>query len=149
MTNAVIKINFDNDTYVVWDDCNIKFKHTNLPLDGIYEAIDAYKNTNLAERLAKYHGDKVDLLFKAWTETWTSKEYRNWSIESLLTNITSPLLFIQGEKDEYGTLEQVEKTIDKVKGEAEKFIIPAVGHTPHKQVPEIVIEKVTNYINQL
>ncbi|GGE95682.1 Pimeloyl-ACP methyl ester carboxylesterase [Chishuiella changwenlii] len=119
-----------------------------VTLAGIHEAMDAYKNTNLAERLAKYHGDKVDLLFKAWTETWTSKEYRNWSIESLLTNITSPLLFIQGEKDEYGTLEQVEKTIDKVKGEAEKFIIPSVGHTPHKQVPEIVIEKVTNYIIQ-
>lgn len=120
-----------------------------VTLSGIYEAMEAYKKTNLPERLAKYHGDKVDTLFKAWTETWTSGEYRNWNIEHFLPNITSPLLFIQGENDEYGTLKQVDKTISQVSGSAEKFVIPEVGHTPHKQVPEIVSDKVTNYINQI
>ncbi|WP_435524109.1 hypothetical protein [Chryseobacterium indoltheticum] len=40
-----------------------------------------------------------------------------------MKNITSPLLFIQGEADEYGTLDQVEKTVSQVKGTTEKFII--------------------------
>jgi len=120
-----------------------------ITLQGIYEAIDNYKTTNLPERLQKYHSDKVDAIFKAWTETWTSSDYRDWNIEHLLPKITWPLLFIQGEADEYGTLEQVEKTISQVNGKAEKYIIPNIGHTPHKEATEIVLNKVTDYIQQL
>ncbi len=118
-----------------------------ITLKGIYEAMDAYKNTNLAERLAKYHGDKVDTLFKAWTETWTRNDYRNWNIEDFLPAITCQLLFIQGEADEYGTLEQVEKTISQVSGKTEKYIIPGIGHTPHKEVPKVVLAKSLEFID--
>jgi pimeloyl-ACP methyl ester carboxylesterase len=120
-----------------------------VTLKGIHEAMEAYKNTNLSERLEKYHGDKVDTLFKAWTETWTRKDYRDWNIEHFLSNISCPLLFIQGEADEYGTLEQVETTISQVIGTAEKYIIPNVGHTPHKQATEIVLKKTIDYIQSL
>jgi pimeloyl-ACP methyl ester carboxylesterase len=121
----------------------------NITLKGINEVMEAYKNTNLSERLEKYHGDKVDTLFKAWTETWTRKDYRDWNIEHFLSNISCPLLFIQGEADEYGTLEQVETTISQVNGTAEKYIIPNVGHTPHKQATEIVLKKNIEYIQSL
>lgn len=120
-----------------------------ITLKGIYEAKEAYKSTNLAERLGKYHGHKVDTLFKAWTETWTRDDYRNWNIEHFLQNITCPLLFVQGEADEYGTLAQVEKTVSQVSGKAEKYIIPNVGHTPHKEAPEMVLDKATKFINEL
>lgn len=115
-------------------------------LQGIYEAIEKYKTTNLTERLAKYHSNKVETLFKAWTETWTQHDYRDWSIEHLLPKITCPLLFIQGEADEYGTLEQVEKTISQVNGKSEKYIIPNVGHTPHKEAAENVLNKSIDFI---
>lgn len=117
-----------------------------ITLKGIYEAKDAYKNTNLADRLAKYHGNKVDTLFKAWTETWTRNDYRDWNIEHLLPNITCPILFIQGDTDEYGTLAQVEKTVTQVSGKAEKYIVPNVGHTPHKEASELVLDKATEFI---
>ncbi|MDR2281761.1 MAG: alpha/beta hydrolase [Sphingobacterium sp.] len=120
-----------------------------ITLRGICEAMEAYKTTNLPERLAKYHGDKVDTIFKAWTETWTSNDYRDWNIEHLLSRITCPLLFIQGESDEYGTLSQVEKTVRQVGGRSEKYIIPGVGHTPHKEVPDLVSKVVSKFINTL
>ena len=120
-----------------------------VTLKGIHEAMEAYKKTNLPQRLAKYHGDKVDTLFKAWTETWTRSDYRNWNIEHLLSGIICPLLFIQGEADEYGTLTQVEKTINQITGKSEKYIIPNVGHTPHKEAPEIVLKKTIEYIQEL
>nr|WP_315028873.1 alpha/beta hydrolase [uncultured Chryseobacterium sp.] len=120
-----------------------------VTLKGIYDAWDAYKTTNLAERLQKYHGDKVEILFKAWTETWTRDDFRNWNIEYLLKDIVCPLLFIQGEADEYGTLDQVEKTVSQVSGSAEKYIIPGIGHTPHKESPERVLTAVTNFIGKL
>lgn len=117
-----------------------------ITLKGIYEAMEAYKTTNLPERLAKYHGDKVDVIFKAWTETWTRSDYKNWNIEHFLPMITCPLLFIQGEADEYGTLAQVEKTVSQVSGKSEKCIIPNIGHTPHKEATEIVLKKMIEFI---
>jgi len=117
-----------------------------VTLKGIYEAMEAYKTTNLPERLAKYHGDKVDTIFKAWTETWTHSDYRDWNIEHFLPKIVCPLLFIQGEADEYGTLAQVEKTIAQVSGNAEKFIIPNIGHTPHKEATEITFDIAKKFI---
>ncbi len=76
----------------------------------------------------------------------TRDDYRSWNIEYLLKDITCPLLFIQGEKDEYGTLDQVEKTVTQVNGSAERYIIPDVGHTPHKEVPELVLQKAVGFI---
>lgn len=117
-----------------------------ITLQGIYTAIEKYKTTNLAERLARYHGDKVESLFNAWTKTWTRNDYRDWNIEHFLTSIRCPLLVIQGDADEYGTLEQVEKTIDQAIGKTQKYIIPGVGHTPHKEVPELVLESCKDFI---
>lgn len=120
-----------------------------VTLQGIYEAMETYKNTNLPERLEKYHGTKVNTLFKAWTETWIRNDYRTWNIEYLLSNISCPLLFIQGENDEYGTLAQVEKTISQVSGKAEKYILSNVGHTPHKEETAVVLNKSADFIRRL
>ncbi|ANF49554.1 alpha/beta hydrolase [Chryseobacterium glaciei] len=119
-----------------------------ITVKGVSDAFEAYKTTDLPERLAKYHGDKVPMIVKAWTEIWLSDRFKSWNIEYLLKNITSPLLFIQGEKDEYGTLNQVEKTISQISGKSEKYIIPNVGHTPHKEVPDLVLSKSVDFINR-
>jgi pimeloyl-ACP methyl ester carboxylesterase len=121
----------------------------NITLKGICDAMETYKTSSLPERLAKYHSDKVDTLFKAWTDTWTSTAYRNWNIEHFLKDISCPLLFIQGDSDEYGTLLQVEKTVAQIEGKAEKFIIPNIGHTPHKESPELVFDAVNTFIKNL
>lgn len=120
-----------------------------ITLKGVSDALLAYKKTNLPERLKKYHGDKVDMLFKAWTEIWLKDDFKSWNIECLLPEITCPLLFIQGANDEYGTLNQVEKTISKVSGKSEKYIIENVGHTPHKEVPDLVLYKTVSFLNLL
>lgn len=120
-----------------------------ITLKGVSDALLAYKTTNLPERLKKYHGDKVEMLFKAWTEIWLKDDFKSWNIENLLPKITCPLLFIQGKNDEYGTLDQVEKTILQVSGMAEKYIIENVGHTPHKEVPDLVLDKTVSFLNLL
>ncbi|WP_326982658.1 alpha/beta hydrolase [Chryseobacterium sp. MYb264] len=117
-----------------------------VTVKGVKDALEAYQTTNLPERLQKYHGDKVETVVKAWTEIWLSDRFRTWNIEYLLKNIMSPLLFIQGEADEYGTLDQVEKTVSQVSGSAEKFIIPNIGHTPYKENPEVVLERSKEFI---
>lgn len=119
-----------------------------ITLQGIREAVEAYKTTNLAVRLQKYHGDKTETIFKAWTQTWLRSDFKNWNIEYLLPEIIAPLLFIQGENDEYGTLNQVDKTIALVSGKSEKCLIPNIGHTPHKEAPELILSKITDFIKR-
>lgn len=120
-----------------------------VTLKGIYDALDAYNNTDLSQRLEKYHGEKVDTIFKAWVETWISDDFRKWNIESYLSDIISPLLFIQGEADEYGTLAQVDRTVSQVGGIAEKIILPDVGHTPHKQLSEKTIKISADFLKSI
>ncbi len=120
-----------------------------ITLKGIQEAIESYKTTNLRERLAKYHGNKVETIFKAWTDTWTSADFSDWNMEHFLPAITCPVLIIQGEADEYGTLKQVEAIATQIGGQAEKLIIPNCGHSPHKENAKFTLERVTIFLRNL
>lgn len=120
-----------------------------VTLQGIKDAVKAYETTKLKESLQKYHADKTDAIFWAWAGTWLNAEYRNWNIETFLRQIACPVLVIQGENDEYGSLEQVYGITNQVTGEASHFIIPKIGHTPHKEATRQVLDRVIDFINQL
>jgi pimeloyl-ACP methyl ester carboxylesterase len=117
-----------------------------VTLQGIRVAVDEYASTNLKTRLEKYHGDKAETLFKAWTNTWLSEEFRSWNIEHLLSGIACPVLFLQGEDDEFGTVKQVEAVKKRIPTGVQTILIPKVRHTPHKEVPEFVIETASDFI---
>ena len=55
-------------------------------------------------------------------------------------------MIIQGEADEYGTLKQLQSIINGVKGDSKQLIIPNVKHTPHKEVPELIIDTTAAFI---
>lgn len=119
-----------------------------VTLNGILEAMKAYETTDLRKRLIKYHGaDKVDDLFKAWTETWTAKKYREWNIEHFLPKIKCPTLVIQGDKDEYGTEKQVDGIVGKVSAMTIKLFLADISHTPHKDNPEQILKHSATFIN--
>ena len=59
-----------------------------------------------------------------------------------------PSLIIQGEKDEYGTLKQVENIIKQTKGQSTQLVLPNVKHTPHREVPGLVLGKVSDFIKK-
>lgn len=120
-----------------------------ITLKGIREAMTAYADTNLKTRLEKYHGDNTDILFRAWTLTWTREDFRNWNIESFLHAITCPVLAIQGCNDEFSSMAQVESIMNNVSGPTEKALIEACGHTPHKETPETALRISADFINNL
>jgi len=117
-----------------------------LTLDGIRAMANAYETTDLRNRLEKYHGDKTETIFKAWTETWLGSDFRGWNIEYFLSGIHCPLLFIQGDQDEYGTTAQLQAVARQVSGIVVTSLIPAVHHTPHRQVESEVISCATAFI---
>lgn len=69
--------------------------------------------------------------------------------EHFLSTIQCPSLIIQGENDEYGSIKQVESIVEQVSGTVEKYMIPAIGHTPHKEATEKVLTKTTAFIKTL
>ena len=62
---------------------------TQETLAGIKTANEAWDKGKL-RGLEKYHGDKTDSIFKAWSETWLSAWFTHWNIEYLLPSIDSP-----------------------------------------------------------
>lgn len=120
-----------------------------ITLAGIREAVEAYRTTNLPTRLQKYHGEKTEAVFWAWADTWLRDDYRHWNIEAFLPRITCPVLVMQGEQDEYGTLAQVAGIVQQVAGEAHQLIIPGSGHTPHREAREVVLHRAAAFINEM
>lgn len=118
-------------------------------ISGINQAIELYKTTDLKVKLEKYHGNKTDTLFWAWANTWTSDEFRSWNIENFLPKIQCKSLIIQGEDDEYGTLNQVDSIVNQTSGKSKKMVIPNIKHSPHKENPEFVLSKSAKFIKQL
>lgn len=117
-----------------------------VTLVGIREAVGFYKDTDMKGRLAKYHGEKTDLVFKRWSETWLAPSFREWNIEDYLPRVNCPVLAIQGEDDPYGTPAQVEAIVRRVSGLSSGLIVPACGHIPHFQARDVVLAAMADFI---
>jgi pimeloyl-ACP methyl ester carboxylesterase len=90
-------------------------------------------NDDLKRRLERLHGSRTDETIQGWTDVWLRPEFRAWNLEALLPSVTCPVLVIQGEDDEFGTVRQVETIRTGVRGPVETHILTACGHSPHHQ----------------
>ncbi|MFI5180992.1 MAG: alpha/beta fold hydrolase [Thermoanaerobaculia bacterium] len=115
---------------------------------GIMAAIEAYETTNLRERLGRHHGEGTNDLFRAWYEIWLRPTFRGWNIEEYLPSITCPVLVIQGEDDQYGTLRQVEAIVSQVTGPARSLVLPACGHAPHVERRDDVLTAAAGLLHE-
>jgi len=104
----------------------------------------AYRATDLHARLARYH-DHVDSAFYGWNDIWLDPAFRAWNIESEMERVRCPVLAIQGENDEYGTMAQVDRLADRVP-RAQVVKLADCGHSPHRDQPARVIEAVAGFV---
>ena len=122
-------------------------KHT---LEGIKKAIDQYENGDLRKRLYPYHKEKTDSVFYNWANLWESEQALSDDIENIVEQITAPILTIQGQEDEYGTMYQVEVIKKKSKNPlTQTLLIDNCRHFPHFEHMEKVIEAVEKFLNSL
>jgi pimeloyl-ACP methyl ester carboxylesterase len=97
---------------------------------SIAEAKTSFMTTDLPGRLARYHDD-VDSAFRGWNDIWLHPDFRLWNIEEYLPGVACPVLLIQGEDDQYGTVVQVEAIARQISGPAEILMLPDCAHSPH------------------
>lgn len=114
-----------------------------ITVKGVTAAKAAYLTTDLPARLSRHHVD-ADAAFWGWNRIWLDPAFRHWNIEALLPRIRCPILAIQGEDDEYGTLEQVE-SIARTAPHARLLSLTACRHSPHRDQPAAVLAAVAEF----
>ena len=115
-----------------------------ISIASIAAARIAYAQGDFRARLARHHDD-VDGAFRGWNDVWLRPEFASWTIEEYLPRITCPVLAIQGENDEYGTMEQVDR-IGRAIPHARILKLARCGHSAHRDGAEEVLEAIRGFV---
>jgi pimeloyl-ACP methyl ester carboxylesterase len=108
---------------------------------------ERFHHGDLRTKLERLHGVNTDRVFHGWTDIWLRPEFTAWSIEDLLPAVTCPVLVIQGEQDDYGTLRQVEAVATKVQGPVETLLLSDCGHAPHRDRREDTLAAIARFVS--
>jgi pimeloyl-ACP methyl ester carboxylesterase len=119
-----------------------------MGLAEIVRAREAFTSGNFREKLSRWHAD-VDGAFRSWSEPWLDPQFRTWDITESLGYIRVPVLIVQGEQDQYGTLKQLEAAQEACYCPVETAVLPGVRHVPQREAPELTLKIVTDFINRL
>ena len=116
-----------------------------VSIASIARAKQAFESTNLREKLGRYHAD-VDNAFWGWNDVWLSAPFRAWNIESYLSGIRCPVLIVQGQDDEYGTLAQLDAVERGVGLPVGRVELAACGHSPHRDQPQATLAAISDFV---
>jgi pimeloyl-ACP methyl ester carboxylesterase len=118
-----------------------------VSVTSIQEARETFATTDLAVRMARYHRD-AEATFRLWNDIWLAPEFRDWNIEDALAGVTCPVLVIQGEHDQYGTLAQVEAIERGVAGPVQRALLDC-RHAPHLEAPDATLAAAAAFVDGL
>ncbi|HTR53404.1 MAG TPA: alpha/beta hydrolase [Kofleriaceae bacterium] len=118
-----------------------------ISVRSIALAAEAYRSTDLRERLAKHHAD-VDNAFWGWNRVWLDPAFRAWNLEQFLPHIVVPMLVVQGSADEYGTIAQVDAITAQARGPVATLVVPGAGHSPQRTHPAEVHARIAEFVRE-
>lgn len=101
--------------------------------------------TDVKRKLARHHAD-VDGAFLGWADAWLDPEFRKWDLTGLLPAVKVPVLVIQGERDEYGTVAQVDAVCKGISGPSEPVMLPDCGHVPQRDQREATLAAIVGFV---
>jgi pimeloyl-ACP methyl ester carboxylesterase len=119
-----------------------------LSIASIEKARNEFEKGSLKSGLQRYHGNNLECAFRGWNDVWLNPEFRSWNIESFLPNISSPVLLIQGENDQYGTRRQLESISASCRGPVQTELLADCGHSLHRDQPQLVVEIVSSFLTR-
>jgi len=108
----------------------------------------AYEAGDLRERMARWHAD-VDATARGWSDAWLNPEFRKWDIREYLAYIRVPILIVQGEDDQYGTVKQIETALEECYCPVEVVLLPGVRHSPQRDAPEVTLRTVSEFVGRV
>jgi pimeloyl-ACP methyl ester carboxylesterase len=116
-----------------------------MGIAAIVEAKKAYETTDLKAKLGRWHKDP-DNAFKGWNGAWLDPGFRQWDITEQLAYIRVPILIVQGEDDQYGTVAQIEMAERECYCPVEVALLPGVKHNPAREATEATLKAVADFV---
>jgi pimeloyl-ACP methyl ester carboxylesterase len=109
---------------------------------------DRFPGSDMEERMSKYHNDPATT-FHGWADIWLSPEFQGWNIEQYLPGVTCPILLVQGEADEYGTVSQLDAIERGVTGPSQRLLVSGAGHSPHISHADQVTDAIVGFVRAI
>jgi pimeloyl-ACP methyl ester carboxylesterase/GNAT superfamily N-acetyltransferase len=116
-------------------------------LREIERARTAYLETDLRGKLARHHRDP-DAAFFGWNDVWLDPAFPQWDITEEVTRITCPLLLIQGERDQYGTMAQLDAIERRARGPVKRVQLDC-QHSPPTERPDETVAAIAEFVREL
>ena len=117
-------------------------------LAAIRAAKAAYETGDLKPRLARWHRH-VDVAFHGWNGAWLDPGFRAWDITEALAYIRVPILLLQGEDDQYGTVAQIEAAERECYCPVEVAMVAGAGHSPQREKPDVTLGAIAGFANRI
>jgi pimeloyl-ACP methyl ester carboxylesterase len=119
-----------------------------MGIASIVEARKAYAAGDLRARLARWHRH-VDNAFNGWNGAWLDPGFRAWDITEHLAYIRVPILVVQGEADQYGTVAQIEAAERECYCPVEVALLPGAKHSPQREAPQAMLKAVAEFVGRV
>ncbi len=117
-----------------------------LTASSIAEVSKGFAASDMGERMRRYHSDPVRM-FGRWSDIWLEPAFLDWNIEALLPDVRVPALLIQGEDDQYGTLDQLDR-IAAVLPDTVSLQLANCRHSPHFDREDAVVEAICDFLEE-
>ena len=119
-----------------------------MGLAEIAKARDAWEQTDLRDRMAKYHDDP-EATFRGWNDAWLNPDFAAWDVAECIDYLRVPALAIQGRDDQYGTEAQVRVIEERSYAPVDLELLPDCRHSPHLEQPEKTLALTAEFVQRL
>jgi pimeloyl-ACP methyl ester carboxylesterase len=116
-------------------------------LAEIRQTKETFETTDLRDRMARHHRDP-DAAFYGWNDVWLHPEFPQWNIEREVEAIRAPLLLIQGTRDQYGTMAQLDSIEQRAQGRITRVQLDC-QHSPPTELPDQTAEAIASFTSDL
>ena len=91
------------------------------------------------------------MLFRSrgWNDAWLDPRFKAWNIEEAIAYIRVPVLAIQGDRDQYGTLAQIDALRNELYSPLDAKIFIGGKHAPHLERPDETVDVVADFLATL
>jgi pimeloyl-ACP methyl ester carboxylesterase len=115
---------------------------------AIAKAERAFVASDLREKLSKYHAD-VDAAFWGWNRAWLDPEFKRWSIAEYIDRWTTPTLAVQGDRDPYGTMKQIDEINRRARAPVESLVLAGCGHAPQFERRDATLAAIVEFCRRV
>lgn len=119
-----------------------------ITVESIHQAKLNYEHHDLRPRLERYHGQNTENAFRGWNDIWLHPGFIHWNIEKYLPRITVPMLALQGNRDQYGSLKQMAGIKNRT-SRVRTHIVEDCRHSPHAEQAGKVLDIMAGFINEI